>query len=221
MPKKNNKTIIFDLDGTLYKLKGGSFQSSGLHNTVIKNSYSYISKQLNKSNTESQEILDFIFEKYGNSISIGLEKEFKINRFDYFNSVWDIEAKNYVEFDPKLEGFLIGLKNNFNLVLLSDAPRIWINKVLQHLNIEKIFENSIYSGEGDVRKELNNAFEELIKKLDIKESECIVIGDQEDTDILPAKQLGIKTIYISKNKSHIADHTIDNIFKLKDILKNL
>lgn len=215
------KTIIFDLDGTLYNFIGDSFKNSGLYDVVIKNTKDYISKQLNKTNIESQEIIDFIFKKYDNSISIGLEKEFNINRYDYFNTVWNIEAKDYVEFDPKLEGFLIGLKNNFNLVLLSDAPRVWINKVLQHLNIEKIFENSIYSGESNTRKELNNAFEELIKKLDIKESECIVIGDQEDTDILPAKQIGIKTVYIGKNKSTIADYTIDNIFKLNDILKNL
>ena len=98
MKVNHKKTIIFDMDGTLYKFKGDSFRNSGLYGVVIENTVSYICNKLGKTKLEAQEVLDAILKKYGNSISIGLENEFKIDRYDYFNSVWNINAKKYVKF---------------------------------------------------------------------------------------------------------------------------
>jgi len=205
------------MDGTLYEFKRGSFKRSGLYGAVINKTLLYISKQLKKTKIEAREILDLIMNKYGNSISIGLEKEFHIDRYDYFNFAWDIEAEKYVRFNEDIKSLLNNLKKNYNIVLLSDAPVIWINRVLEHLRIKDIFENRIFSGEGDARKELSNAFEEILKKINTKPCDCIVVGDQVNTDIVPAKKVGARTVYIGKRKNKYADYTIKTIFELKSI----
>jgi FMN phosphatase YigB (HAD superfamily) len=215
--KNTKKTIIFDMDGTLYELKGGSFRSSGLYDTIIDNTLSYLSERLKKTNSDIHKILDDILEKYGTSISVGLEKEFKIDRYDYFNSVWDIDSKKFVEFKPGLYLFLLDLKKDFDLVLLSDAPRIWIDNVLKQLGIQEIFKERIFSGEGSERKEFGNAFVNICKMMDSDAGDCVVVGDQEDTDIIPAKKIGMKTVFIGKDKNKKADYTIDDIFKLKQL----
>lgn len=216
MKENNKKIIIFDMDGTLYKFKGDSFKNSGLYDIVIENTLLYISNKLKKSEPEAKEILELVFEKYGNSISIGLEKEFKIDRHDYFDFAWNIEAKNYVQFDSSLKPFLLSLENNFDLALLSDAPKIWVHTVLDYLGVKEIFKNNIFSGEGNVRKEFGNAFEEICKIMNIEAHRCIAVGDQEETDIIPAKKIGMKTVFVGENKSNISDYTIDNIFGLKE-----
>jgi FMN phosphatase YigB (HAD superfamily) len=48
------------------------------------------------------------------------------------------------------------------------------------------------------------------------------VGDQENTDIIPAKKLGINTIYINKNtKSEFADVNLVDINNLEKEIINL
>lgn len=216
------KLIIFDLDGTVYQFKGGSFKKSGIYKRILKNTKKYIAKTLNKGKNETEMIVKNILEEYGNSISIGLEKEFGINRYDYFNSVWDIPAKQYVKKSPSLRGLFYSVKKNFDMFLVSDAPRIWVDKVLKELNIDDIFDGKIFSGEGNTRKEFFNAFDSIKKEMNVKAIECIVVGDQEETDIVPAKEGGMRTIFINKKlKSSIADYTIQNILEIEKALEFL
>ncbi len=49
---------------------------------------------------------------------------------------------------------------------------------------------------------------------------CISVGDQEETDIIPAKLLGMKTIFIGEKKSNISDYTIRDIFELEEFVKD-
>lgn len=213
------KLIIFDLDGTLYKLNGGSFKKSGIYKKVLEKTETYIVGKLNKTKKEAKLILKTILKEYGESISIGLEEKFKIDRYVYFNMTWNIPAKKYIKINSALRSQLIGIKNNFDLALISDAPRIWINNVLKELKIEDIFTDNIFSGEGDTRKEFGNAFSRIIETLNIKPEYCIAVGDQEGTDIIPAKKIGIKTILINRQaESDVADYTIKDISELKNIL---
>ncbi|MDO8436061.1 MAG: HAD family hydrolase [bacterium] len=218
--ENRKKLIIFDLDGTLYKLKGGSFKRSGIYKEVLKNTEQYIIDKLNKTKREAKLILKKIIKEYDESISIGLEEKFKIDRYAYFNATWNISAQKYIKINLGLRTKLLKIKNNFDLALVSDAPRVWIKNVLKELKIENIFtDNNIFSGEGNIRKEFGNAFNKIIKVLNIKPEYCIAIGDQEETDIIPAKKIGIKTILINRrNKTGVADYVIKDISELKKLL---
>ncbi len=212
--KKNRKIVIFDLDGTLYEFQGGSMKESGLYRAILRNTEKYVSKKLDKDEAEAKLILENVIKEYGNSLSIGLEKEYGFDRYDYFKAVWDLNPGDFIKFNSALKEKLTRLAENFSLVLLSDAPRIWIDKVLKELKIDGFFQN-IFSGEGNIRKEFNNALEAILKELKANPEDCIVFGDEEENDIIPANKLGIKTVFVSKNeKSPIADYNISNISDL-------
>lgn len=219
MWSKNKKLIILDLDGTLYNFKEGSFKKSGLNKTILRNAENYIMNKLYKTKKEASLIIKKILKKYGENISIGLEKEFGINRFDYFNTVWNIDAKKFIKFDPSVRETILKLSVRYDYLLISDAPMIWIKNVLKELGIAAIFNNKIISGEGDQRKIFGNIFQMILKNYKIKPENCVVIGDQEETDIIPAKKLGIRTIFVSQKK--ISRYADNNIRKFEEVVRVL
>jgi len=219
MRTRNKQLIILDLDGTLYDFKEGSFKMSGLNKIILRNAEKYIMNKLHKTKKEATLILRKILKKYGENISIGLEKEFSINRFDYFNSVWNINAKKFIKFDSSVRKILLKISGHYDYLLISDAPMIWIKSVLKELNVADVFSKKIISGEGDQRKIFGNIFHMILGDYKINPENCVAIGDQEKTDIIPAKKLGMRTIFISKKKSsRYADY---NIRKFKEITKVL
>jgi len=217
--KKNKKTIILDMDGTLYRLKGGSFGNSKLKEVILRNIKIFIAQKLKKDEKGAGTILKTITSKYKECVSVGLEKEYGIDRFEYFEYVWNIDPKTLIDFNPDLKKLLKGLKQNYNIVLISDAPRVWVNKILEFLEIEEVFEELVYSGEGDTRKEFGNGFSLRIKEMGVQPSNCISVGDQEHTDIIPAKKIGFKTVYVGEKAKSTADCSIADINSLERALE--
>lgn len=213
--KSHKPIIIFDLDGTLYHLRGGSYHRSPLKRNVLKNVQKYIATKLSKNTLEAKQILKNIQAEYNEQISIGLEEKYGIDRYDYFNTVWNIPASGIVKGEPNLKKTLLALHKNFKLVIVSDAPQVWITNVLKELEIDDIFRNSVFSGEGNYRKGFGNAFSNIIQTLKISAQDCIVVGDQEDIDIIPAKKFGMKTVFIhNSQRSQAADINIRLISEL-------
>lgn len=216
------RLIIFDLDGTLYKLRGDSYNKSSLKKKVLVNAQNFIALKLSKNKTAAENILNLIQKKYGEQISVGLEKEFGVNRYDYFDTVWNIPVKGIVRGTEDLRGVLLSLKKEYRLVIVSDAPLVWIKNVLKELGIEDIFRGRIFSGESDRRKGFKNTFSYIAKKMGVETKNCVVVGDQEDTDIIPAKKLGMKTVFVhSELKSKMADVNIKFIQALPKEIKEL
>lgn len=215
------KLIIFDMDGTLYNFKECSFSDSAFRKKVLSNVKEFIKNRLQKTDKEADLLLREIEKEYGESISIALENKFNVDRYDFFNIVWDISAKRYIQKNPALRILMVKLKIKYDFLLVSDSPRIWINHVLKELSINDLFENdNIYSGEGDLRKSFNNIFQEILKKYQIKPENCISIGDQEETDILPTKKLSMKTVFVNNGgkESLVADYNVCSILEIEKAL---
>ncbi len=220
--RAKKQLIIFDLDGTLYELHGGSYKKSPLCKAVLRGAVKFIAARMSISQARAVRTLDKIIERYGEQISIGLEKEFKLDRYDYFNTVWDIPAHGIVKNTENSRKILLGLKKNFQCALVSDAPHVWIMNVLKELNITDIFKDKIFSGEGNQRKEFNNAFVNVARTLKTSTHNCIVVGDQEKTDIIPPRALGMYTIFVHRTKrSRVADISIKSIAELQMALTQI
>ena len=68
-------------------------------------------------------------------------------------------------------------------------------------------------------------FTKVLESLDAKPEECVMVGDREDHDILPAKALGIKTVRMFSGKhasqNTEADFSIKDVGELLSILQRL
>jgi len=92
-----------------------------------------------------------------------------------------------------------------------------VENVLEELGVKDLFQGKTFTGDGDIRKVFGNAFEKIVEKFSLDPSDCISVGDQESTDILPAKKLGIKTVIVGK-RSDAADFEIKEIAEIENVL---
>ena len=192
--RKNQQIIIFDMDGTLYQLDGenNGYSGSTLESKVNQNIIKYILKKENTSIDQTMEIFKLaISDKIG--ASQFLSKRYQISRSEYFNTVWNINPKNIINNYQMTIKTISNIPSEIKLILLSSSPKIWIDKAIDYLGIKDKFK-TIYSGEDfDFKTEI---FEKLAKIYSPKN--ITSIGDQENTDIQPAINLGFKTLLIKK-----------------------
>lgn len=214
---KNIQLIIFDLDGTLYNFDSKDFASSKFNADAKERAYKFLSKRLNLGLKETIQTYSDIKEKYSGELSLGLEKEFGIDRYEYFNNVWCPDPRDYIS-KKSLKKFMSSFEQK--LVILTAAPRIWAESVLKYLDIYALFEKNIFTGEPDIRKPNPLAFKQILDQYKVSPSNALSVGDQEHSDIIPAKNLGIHTVIVG-SKSLYADFSIDKLEDLSKILKDV
>lgn len=100
-------------------------------------------------------------------------------------------------------------------------------KRLIEFGIRKYIDVIVSSAEERVAKPDKRIFEIALKKAGCKAEQAVMIGDRIDNDIVPAKEIGMKTIWIKQgmgkywkisNECEKADFVIESLSKLLDIL---
>lgn len=189
--------VVFDMDGTLYRLDGNNsgFSGSGLEKQVLLNAKKFIILKESCDDSTAEEIV-----KQGLDDPIGisnyLSQRYGISRTDYFDIVWDIDPTDIVK-DYQFAKEVIKKQKIerpvMKLVLLTSAPRVWAKKVLEFLEVSDLFE-TIYTG--DQYKTKKDIFQILASRY--KPENILSVGDQKNTDIIPAQELGMKGFLLSK-----------------------
>lgn len=91
---------------------------------------------------------------------------------------------------------------------------------LNQMGIGKYIELTVSSAEAGVAKPYPAIFRLALEHADCTAENSFMIGDRLDNDIIPAKQLGMHTIWLRqglggmadiKNAENIADHTVESI----------
>lgn len=188
-----SKILIFDLDGTLYRLVGPSNQYRGslLEKTVLANTKSFLqSRNLVKNNIELESVMSSgLQDPVG--LSSYIASNFGLTRGEYFDEVWNINPQGIIsDFQESVETITELYKSN-TLILLTSSARVWQKNVCKYLGITSLF-SQIFTGEDFKSKD------QVFKKLQEKYKESVItsIGDQIETDINPAKKLGFNTLWI-------------------------
>ncbi len=61
----------------------------------------------------------------------------------------------------------------------------------------------------------------ILKKLNVKPEECVVVGDDWERDLMPAKQLGMKTILVNEKREGNPDAIISEFKEVMGVIKNI
>lgn len=102
-----------------------------------------------------------------------------------------------------------------------------VETVLKEIDLRKYFKIVIDSTLVGVRKPNKKIFQLALNQLKANAEETIVVGDSYENDIVPAKLLGCKTIWLKGNgwsevdDTSSADFTIESLKQLPDVVKNI
>ena len=206
------KRIIFDVDNTLLEWKDEYIFA--LKNTLDKLNIDYTKEQL--------ESIDNAIVDYEKTHNIYVAEDLQnfvnnvcqVNVPDEFMNTLIEEQGNCYTYDAKLVDTIKYLNEKYDLVVLSN----WFTKTqrlrLQKMDILKYF-SFVTGGDEHVLKPNRRAFDKVLEGYE--PSECIMVGDSFNHDIMPASELGIKAIWVTDEES--SDYqTIKSIYELKDIL---
>ncbi len=223
--KMNNyKTILaFDLDGTLLD------SADDLIDTL-----NILLKENNIPSMQRSDVNDLV----GNGALSMIKKAFKINGIynkdvsweplkERFLKIYEQNCLNKSKLFPYTTTVLEKLKSeNYKLIIVSNKPEFFVKKILKYFKLEKFF-SAISGGDTfDYRKPSPIHLYETIKLTNIKDYNCIFIGDSIN-DALCAKRSGSKLIllkhgYSDKNINDMkADIILENLKKIPQIISNL
>lgn len=214
--------ILFDLYGTLIDIRtdetGLVFWKTftkkmkkykGYEPNELANLYSSECKRLE---TEREEIdITFVFKnlfQVSEEISLKIAKNFRKSSIKYIRLYSGVK---------KLLNTLV--KKGHHLYVLSNAQSAFTLPELKKLKIDSYFNGIAISSEYGVKKPNQNFFLKAIETFEIKEEEIIMIGNDFECDIQPAKELGFKTIFIESNLTP-PNEVLDKIigFNVNEIL---
>lgn len=97
---------------------------------------------------------------------------------------------------------------------------------LENFGILKYIDLVIASAEEGVAKPDRRIFEIALERSNCKPSDAVMIGDRIDNDIIPAKMVGMRTVWIKQgygrywnitNDNENADYVVDSLTELCDI----
>lgn len=210
------KAILFDLDNTLID-RQRAFKEM-LYRTFSKyyNDDKYIEVLVNdmlefdKSGAvERIEAFTKLINKY--QIKEFTAEELSLN--------WSKESGNVVYlFDDVLDTLKM-LKNKYKLAIVTNGNYASQKRKLDNVNLYGLLDYCLISDEIGIRKPDPRIFKYACEKLNLKESECLYVGDSYSRDIVGALNAGLDAIYVSRNNQiHEDVKTIYQIKELADIL---
>jgi FMN phosphatase YigB (HAD superfamily) len=194
---KTLKNIIFDFGDILINLD---------KNAVAEG---FINLGLIEWNKDLQ-LLNLAFEKGQISeceFLVGIKKHIPNVRLDAIKEVWNSILKDFPLY--RLE-FLEGIKDKYNLYLLSNTDFIHIQRVREDVGeafyhrFINCFEKVYYSFEMKMRKPDAEIYEFVLKEQNLDPTETLFIDDRKD-NIEAAAALGIQTWHLQVGEEDVVE----------------
>ena len=127
---------------------------------------------------------------------------------------------------PETPAVLEKLAQKYKLGIIANQVE-GTQKRIDNWGIGKYFDVVVASAEAGVAKPDSAIFKIALEKAGCKPENAVMIGDRLDNDIIPAKKLGMKTIWVRqalavyqkvRNDEEQPDFTIDSIREITEVL---
>ncbi len=215
------KAIIFDLDNTLIDFIGTKRKTSraavrAMLHAGLKGTEQQVTKKL-------FELYDRYHYEYNKVFQVLLkELTGKIDHHILAAGIVAYRAERRLKPYPKVVQTLKKLRKKYKLAILSDAPRLkaWIRLV--SISADPYFDVVITKDETHRTKAHLAPFRRVIRELGVNPSECLMVGDNVQRDIVNGKKAGMKTCFPKYGNKSIrksgAEYEIERIEDLVRIL---
>jgi putative hydrolase of the HAD superfamily len=206
--EKKYKVLFFDLDRTLWDYRSNSEQT--LFDLVTKHTPDLIEK-FNEFLVIFYEVNESLWLEYRNG-RLSKEKLSTQRFIDSFNRLGvDVElfaeelSNDYIRESPNKTKLFPGtiesleyLKSKgYRLFLLTNGF-VEVQKVkIRESKLESFFERMITSEEAGYQKPHEKIFEFALKIVNAEKADCLMIGDDLESDIVGAQNFGIDTVFFN------------------------
>lgn len=236
-------TILFDLIGTLVYELDDLNTPQGFINTQVKvihdsleqdgirvdwNLWKYYYEQVrNRQKTTSEQTLREYDMCVRVSDTLGFLNQNVPSTSPIIRKAIDAYMDVYISFMRTKESAYESLRNTavkYQLGLVTDfACHPAVYRILDRFTLRDFFKTIVISGELGYKKPSSQIFETALNKLSAKAEETVFVGDSYKTDIIGAKNMGMKTILISKDVGDFekADIQIKNLKELPTAIMRL
>jgi putative hydrolase of the HAD superfamily len=201
--KNSYSYAVFDLDETLYSTETGLMQA------IRWRILTYLQQHLNLSEEESLALQMSYHRRFGTTLQ-GLQAEHQeIEPNDFLAYVHNVPLSLYLRPDAELKAGLAALP--LHRVVFTNSNIEHAERVLQALDIRDVFEDVI-----DIRrmgfrnKPYPEAYRTLLEAIKTPPEQCIMVEDAL-RNLVPARELGMTTIYISRQLSFEPHYTVASV----------
>lgn len=230
---KPYRHIFFDLDHTLWDFEANSknalhqiYQEQNLLERGIPHFENFHNRYV--------PINDRYWAKYHNNI-VSKEK-LRLGRFHDTlkefgvddTALAEIMAQSYIDLSPKMTALfpdtmevLKYLQGKYSLHLITNgfAEVQWVK--VENSGLKPFFEHIIISEEVGTQKPDKEIFEIAMDRAFTHADECVMIGDNYNTDIVGARNAGMDQIYFNPKKNRKREPVTHEITSLKELLQLL
>lgn len=219
------KAILFDADDTLYRTK---VFVKGIDMKVMKRISKKTRIPANQLYEEWRGIVKKV-KRYKNpkvryrnySYTLLLEKHEVKNaarlgkkEYEFFNK----KLIKKIKLMPDIKPVLKSLKKNYKIAITTGDNRKRVKRKLKKFALGKYFKTIISSTDVGSVKPDKRFYTLAAKRLGVKTRECLVVGNNYEDDIKPAKRLGLKTVMF---RGKDGNYNIKNHKELLRILKSI
>lgn len=228
---KDYKNYIFDLYGTLVDIHTDEeipelweklalfYGYYGAVYTAEELKKSYLELVSQEENSYAHEAypeieLEYVFQKLYEKKGVKADIELATHAGQFFR----ILSTEYVKLYDGTKEMLESLHNKGKKVyLLSNAQEIFTSYELHYLGLVPYFDDIFISSSCQCKKPDTKFYQMLIDKHQLKIEECLMIGNDNTTDIAGAKELGMDSLYIHSNLSPELTGEPDSTYFLEEM----
>lgn len=204
------KVIIWDIDGTLYQDRPQL--KKALREDVLKR----VSKKLGVDEEEAGKILEKNYKKYSSStqalLALGFNWEEARERLE---ECFEIKKK-FLKRDSRLVEMFNQLAD-FRHLIASNNPEDLSSQLLNLLGLDLVIFEKIFGNAPGIIKPDLVFFKRILEYTGLPAREHLMVGDREETELIPAQKLGMKTAMVW-GQSKIADISLPTVYSLADFL---
>ena len=206
---ENLKTIIFDIDSTLYTSAEYAFEqvdcqirhwakSQGISEREARNKISLFRKNWSKSHGGKKISLGNTFINFGVSIEDSVQMRKTL-----------LEPSKFLDRDEKLIETISSLKKKFKIICVTNNPVLPARKTLKAIGISDLIPEIIGLDTSGKSKPAPEPFLMACSLTDSKPEECLSVGDRFDMDISLPLEMGMGGILVTGVK---------DVYKLPELL---
>lgn len=121
---------------------------------------------------------------------------------------------------PGVKALLLELReNDYRLYVASEGEALKQWDKLIRLGLDHLF-HDVFVTEEIGKKKSVEFYSMIMKKLKLNPKECLMAGDSEEKDSIPAGKAGMRTVLVSKEKKRgKADYAIRSLTELRPVLE--